>query len=262
MKKFFKIFGVLFILLFQFTSCFNYDNNKVSVYYFYDEPAVVDLTGDYPLIRNQFDVFYAPGVANDSILKAGDLLWTSFIVDLDNDMKLPSVFSRKYYIAENFKYKIVNSAKVIIPESVEEFESLLSDEYTDSVHFSVLYRYAIDSLWFFGFKHKDSSNQLHYTYELILNPEIEKDGYNSPTLYIRSKQVNEPDVNQAKDEFGRIVFAFDVADFVNYYRKEISPSGLVKFNLKYKRGVNADGKDIYREFASNPITWSFNKAKP
>ena len=254
-KNSLKIFGVLFILLFQFTSCLDNDDRK-PVYYFYDEPAVVNPMEEYPFIRNQSDLFYVPGLADNTTLKEGDLLWTSFIVDLDDEERPDLIIDTQFFIARHFQYKTVESAKVIIPADAAEFESYLSDDYSAPIESSVLYPYIIDSLWFFGFIQGDRSNQLSHTYELILNPEIESGNY--PTLYIRSKQVNASNEHQAKDRLHRKVFAFDVADFVNHYDKNASSSNATRwFNLKYKTGTDSDGKDIYKAFVSNPISWKF-----
>jgi hypothetical protein len=46
-----------------------------------------------------------------------------------------------------------------------------------------------------------------------------------------------------------------MTEFVNYYKQHISNDDIVGFNLKYKTGVDEDGKDVYREFRSNPIKW-------
>jgi hypothetical protein len=258
-KSFLKIFGILFILLFQFTGCVDNDYNKRAIYYFYDEPVVVDQTGKYPFIRNEYYSFYVPGLADNSTLKEGDLLWSSFIVDMD-DKDYPLHFSTFNYTAKSFHYETVDSAKVIIPANVEAFQSYLSDDYSVSIEFSVLYRYVIDNLWFFCFRQKDQSN---YTYELILNPEIENGNNHYPTLYIRSKKLETSgeNVRKAQTKDGNI-FAFDVSDFVDYYRRTISSTGKVHFNLKYKIDVDAQGKDIYRSFMSNPISWNFNTIKP
>ena len=254
MRSFFKIFGVLFILLFQFTSCLKDNDNTKPVYYFYDEPVVVDQIGAYPFIRNESYSFYVPELANNSTLKTGDLLWSSFIVDLD-DKDYPSVSSTFHYTAKSFHYKTVDSAKVIIPANVEEFQSYLSDDYSALIEFSVLYKYVVDSLWFFGFKQKDNSN---YTYELILNPEIESNN-NYPTFYIRAKQINaSADSSEKAHSKDGNIFAFDVAEFATAkYLANIAPTDVRRFNLKYKTGVDADEKDIYKSFMSNPIEWNF-----
>jgi len=256
MKSFIKISGVLFLLLFQFTSCLKEDDNRKPVYLFYDEPVVVNQLGDNPIVRNESYLFSVLELAGDTALKAGDLLWTSFIVDLDNQTNTNSL----QYTAESFQYRIVDSAKVIIPADTADFQSFLSDDYSAPIELSILYRYAIDSLWFFGFRQRD--NSLSYTYELIMNPTIEKSNNSYPTLYIRAKQtdVSTNTVN-ARSMDGYLIFAFDVADFVKYYLSNISTNRLW-FNLKYKTGVDANGKDIYRPFMSNPIAWDFKTVKP
>lgn len=260
MKKFLLIFGVLFILLFQFTSCLKDNNNEKPVYYFYDEPVVVDQMGTYPFIRNESYSFYVPELANNSTLKEGDLLWSSFTVDLDDEKDYPVVFSTIHYTAKNFHYKTVDSAKVVIPAGAAAFQSYLSDNYSAPIELSVLYKYAIDSLWFFAFKQKDN---LNYTYELVLNPEIENGSNNYPTLYIRAKQVSASGESSGKaySTDGNI-FAFDVAAFVKHYGNMVLPANVptnnkLRFNLKYKNGVDSDGKDIYKAFMSNPIEWNF-----
>ena len=257
MKKFLNVFGVLFLLLFQLTSCLNEDDNRKPVYFFYDEPVVVNQMGDNPVVCNESYSFYVPGLAKDTTLKAGYLLWSSFIVDLDNDKELPAIFSKFYYTAKNFHYQTVGNSKVIIPADTAEFQSYLSDDYSASIESSFLYRYAIDSLWFFGFRQKDYSS--NFIYELILNPTIEKNGNNYPTLYIRAKQTNVS--TSARSTDGNLVFAFDAADFVKYWKNLNISTNRVRFNLKYKTGVDANGKDIYRSFMSNPIAWDFNTVK-
>ena len=261
MRNFIKVFGVAFVLLFQLTSCLNNDNDRKPVYYFYDEPVVVNQMGDHPTVRSESYLFYVPELVDNTVLEAGNLLWTSFTVDPDSRVATDLVDFKYEYTANSFRYKTVDSAKVIIPEDAEAFESYLSDDYSAAIDLAVLYNYRIDSLWFLGFRQHDRSG---YTYELILNPEIETGSGNNPTLYIRSKQVDAPAESsgnvQSKD--GNIIFAFDVADFVNQYRETISENGLIRFNLKYKTGVDANGNDVYRSFMSNPILWDFGSRSP
>lgn len=254
-----KFGGVLFILLFQLTSCLDDGYYGKPVYYFYDEPAVVNSTEGYPFVRNESDLFYVPELVDNTALREGDLLWTSFIVDLD-DREQPDIADIKFFTARRFRYEIIESNKVTIPADAAEFQSYLSDDYSAPIESSVLYGYRIDSLWFFGFTQRNQSNQLSHTYELILNPEIENGSY--PTLYIRSKQVNTPTEYQAKDRQNRTVFAFYAEDFVNYYREKISSTDVIRFNLKYKTGIDNNGNDVYREFMSNPISWNFKTGNP
>ena len=255
MKSLLKIFGVLFMLLFQLTGCLD-KNDQQPVYYFYDEPVAVHQKDEYPVVRNEDYLFYVPELVENTTLKDRDLLWTSFTVDLED--QAPNIYYGAHaYTARRFRYQTVDSSKVIIPADVAEFESYMQDDYSAPIELAVLYRYKIDNLWFFGFKQRDQSNQLSHTYELILNPEIEDDGNNYPTLYIRSKQINAEEAQGgAKSRDGNI-FAFDVSDFARY-----SSNGQVRFNLKYKTGVDSDGKDIYKAFMSNPIQWNFNLENP
>ena len=256
MRNLVKIFGVLFILLFQLTSCLNDDKKGDPVYYFYDEPVVVNQMGEAPIVRNEFYQFYVPEIIGDSTLKEGNLLWSSFVVNFDDKKGVKSFDDANYYTAHRFHYGKVDSAKVTIPANAEEFTSYLSDDYSRPMDLSVLYNYRIDSLWFFGFRQKDHSNQ-NYVYELILNPEIEENSDNHPTLYIRSKSMTGSGKAQSRD--GNMIFAFDVANFVKHYQETISKEGKVYFNLKYKTGVDSNGKDIYRPFKSNPLSWDFGK---
>ena len=260
MKKSLNILGVLIILLFQFTSCLKNEDNGKPFYYFYDEPVVVVQTEATFIFRNEAYNFWVPGLAGDTTVKVGDLLWTSFIVDENLQPQIDAGFP---YQATQFRYEKVDSAQVIIPADTAEFRSYLSDDYSAPIELSVLYNYTIDNLWFFGFKQQDRSNQLRYTYELILNPEIEKTGNSYPTLYIRSKPINAPAGSHGPtySREGNMIFAFDATGFVDYYRKAISPTGPVRFNLKYKNGVDSNGNDIYRAFMSNPISWRFGVGK-
>ena len=262
MKSLLKIFGVAFALLFQLTSCVNLDNDSKPIYYYYDEPVVVNQTGDNPMIRNESYLFYVPELKENTALKAGDLLWTSFTVELDDNPSISS--SVFYYTARNFRYKTIDSVKVIIPADAEGFNNYLSDDYSTPIEFSALFKYAIDNLWFFGFKHRENSGQLNYTYELILNPEIENSSLNLPTLYIRAKLTGSSGANSQKaftTEHGNI-FAFDVKDFADYYKEKFPGNDKVYFNLKYKIDVDTSGKDVYKSFLSNPISWTFRTDKP
>ena len=255
MKKFFLFLGVLFILLIQFSSCMKDDDRK-PMYYFYDEPVVVFETGENPVIRNQSYLFKVPELAENETLNKNDLLWSAFTVDLEDDPSTDLTKESKIYTARNFKYKTVDSTSVIIPANEEEFQAYMTDDYSDSIEFSVLFKYYIDNLLFLGFKQKDGLSQQYYTYELVLNPELENSKY--PTLYIRSKLVTPSPKLQVTDKDRRTVFAFDASDFAVYYKKNFASNPDTRFNLKYKTGVDSDGKDIYKEFMSNPIRWEFN----
>ena len=243
MKRFFVIPFVL--LLGLFVSCSDSDNEPI--YYFYDEPAVVESSNNQTLIRTAHGKFFVTDGESGKLNK-GDLLMTSFTVDMGNQS------SKDTLNAVSFRYDKTDSTKLTLPAGKEEFESYLTDSFSDSIDLAVLYKSYIDSLLFFNFTQKEASNQAR-EYELVLNPEIENSN-KFPTLYIRAKttEFDEEDdrSNKGKD---KTIFAFDMTEFIDYYRKDISKTESVTFNLKYKIGEDKDGKDVYREFKSNPIRW-------
>ncbi|MDR2086557.1 MAG: hypothetical protein LBP72_05220 [Dysgonamonadaceae bacterium] len=258
MKKLVQIF-MLFSLALLVANCLD-DNKKNNIVYFFDEPAVIESLNDgWSVIRSSHDRFEVPNL-KDSLLKTGDLLWTSFIVNTDEKSHRESASSvPAYYIATQFNYVKVDSACVVIPADTTAFKSYLSDDYTAFIYDAVLYRDYLDKLLFFGFRREEFSDNLILDYELILNPEIESSN-NYPTLYIRSKkaEIDPASANAGHKNKNKTVFAFDMTKFIDYYRKHISKESPIGFNLKYKVGVDEAGKDKYREFRSNPIKWNIN----
>jgi hypothetical protein len=244
MKNLIK-FSVLFLFGLGLAGCLNDDHNK-TIYYFYDEPAVIESLGDNSVIRTPHGKFLVPSLGDKS-LATGTLLWSAFTVYPDE-----AVPGHVYKKANDFKYKTVDSAKVILPADNAEFNSYLSDNYTAFIYDAVLYRNYIDSLLFFGFYRSEPSDKFAFKYEIIRNPKIESaNGY--PTFYIRSKKI---DLAEKHFMGGETVFAFDMTEFINDYKTNNPKKGPVKFNLKYKVGLDEEGKDVYREFRSNPIAWN------
>ena len=247
MKKLLVI-PFLFILSLGFVSCLDNDDND-PIYYFYDEPAIVEsLSDDQTVIRTAYGKFFV-SEGDSKKLSKDDLIWTSFTVNMSNQP------SKDTLTTINFRYENIDSTKVTLPSDKKEFESYLTDSFSDSFELAVLYKTYVDSLLFFNFTQKEAVNQAR-EYELVLNPEIENRN-NFPTLYIRAKTTelsqSENRSNKGKDN---TVFAFDMTEFIDYYRKNISKTEPVTFNLKYKTGEDKDGNDIYREFKSNPIPWN------
>jgi hypothetical protein len=253
MKSLLKSVSVLLLSVFCLTSCLD-DNDSNTVYFYYDEPVVYEPVAESPFIRTAYDVFHAPDLADGSSLQKGDLLWSTFVVDLNN-APTPGPLDGKFYTATSFKYTKVNIADVILPEK-EAFESYLSDDYSEPISSAGLYKSFIDNSLFFGFQHKEQGKG--YVYELVLDPESEENG-DYPTLYIRAKKVDIVPVSAYKKD--EIIFAFQMSEFINYYRKSIANTGPIRFNLKYKIGKDESGKDIYRAFLSNPLSWNPMKSE-
>jgi hypothetical protein len=243
MKKLFVI-PFLFFMSFGFTSC---HDDEEPIYYFWDEPALVETLGsEGPLIKTPHGKFTAPNLAEKGI-NEGDVLWTNFYVDMDKQENRDSL------VATVFRYIKLKEEKAKLPQTAETFKELLNDDYTEPFHLAELYNVYIDRYLFFGFYHNGKDKRC--TYEIVCNPEIE--AFNGhPTLYIRAKEDNSL-IYMEDAKIGRTIAAFDMTEFLDKYGVTISGGAkAVKFNLKYKIGTNNEGKDIYREFISNPITWS------
>jgi hypothetical protein len=249
MKKLF-LFSVLLCLAFGFSSCLD-NNDQPQIYVFYDEPAVYYSINDKPLIKtSQGWLFYAPSLATD-VIEEGALLWTHFTVEKTEENYRYISGDTSCYIANSLDYEFVDSASIILPENSEEVEALLHDDYSEDIDRAVLYINAINKILFFGFSYDKTAASSH-TYEIFLNPaEEHPDGF--PVIYIRSKEIHD-NVARRYNSSGETIFATDMSKFVDYYRKNVSDSEIIKFNIKYKVG-NEDGNDIYREFKSNPLSW-------
>jgi hypothetical protein len=233
----------LFAFIFGFVNCD--DHNNDNHVYFYDEPAIVESLDNDTVIKAAHGKFLVNSL--DSSLKVGNLLWTVFEVDLDS--KKETVGDEALYRATGFRCSLVDSSKVIIPADTTAFKEKLADDYTEDIDLAVLYNEYVENLLFFGFQNESSGNT-GYVYEVFLNPEKEQ-GTQHPTLYIRAKKATIVPASNSKHE---TIYAFDMSDFIKYYRDTISEDGPVKFNLKYKTGTK-DGKDVYRGFQSNPLSW-------
>jgi hypothetical protein len=254
MKKLMKIL-LLFAGVLMLSNCVD-DDNKNNIVYFFDEPAVITSLNEGQGLIYSPHASFEVSFPDDSSLKTGDLLWTAFVVNLDEKAPMSSADSRSViYKTTNFSYQKVDSSKVIIPADATAFHSYLSDEYTAFIHEAVLYKDYLDKLLFFGFRRDALSENLILDYEIVLNPEIEA-ANKYPTLYIRSKKIETTaNTSAGRPDKNETVFAFDMTEYIDYYRKNISSSGVVGFNLKYKTGVDEEGNDTYREFRSNPIKW-------
>ena len=251
MKKLLFVIPTLFLMSLGLVSCLN--DSDDSIYYFEGEPAIVeDMDGETPIIRTSHGKFLVPGLANKEVEK-GDFLWSYFLVDMGTQANKDSLQ------ASAFRYRKISEEKVILPEEAEEFKNYLNNDYASPFHLAELYTTYIDKHLFFGFYHKPYTEN-RFEYELVCNPEIEaSNGY--PTLYIRAKElsnsVSETFDSAEKAKGKKVVATFDMTEFLEEYGKGNNAGGKsVKFNLKYKIGTNSDGKDTYREFLSNPISWS------
>jgi hypothetical protein len=245
MKSFIK-FLILFFIVIDFTSCLD-DSNKDPYYFFYDEPAIVESLSDSSIVRTAYGKFCVPSLKKDN-LQTNDILWSSFTVEKKDENKIQMPDKQSYYKATGFGYDKIDSAKVTIPKSQQEFDDCLADDYKEKINLAVLYKTYVDSLLFFGFEHNSSS--AGFEYELILNPTIESSN-GHPTLYIRAKALSVSSSSHSRKH----IFAFDMTDFITYYKETFPGKNTVQFNLKYYIETK-NGEDVYREFLSNPLSWN------
>jgi hypothetical protein len=229
-----------------FVACKN--DHDEPVYTIYDEPAVVEQAGEQPVIRTAYGNYAVPALAGLTV-NPGDLLWVAFTVDMNNQP------SRELLTAQNFRYKAIDSTTVTIPANTAGFEAALADAYSDSIDAAIMYNTCIDRMLFFAFTQTATGDRT-FEYELVCNPDLETGSGNIPTLYIRSRALTAVAPQQESSSARKTVFGFRMNEYISYYREKISASGPVKFNLKYKIGTDRDGKDVYREFKSNPLSWN------
>lgn len=232
MKKLLFVPILLVIVLFGFSAC--NDDDKSSVYYVWDEPAVVDSLENMPVIKTAYGTYYAPGLKDD--VEKGSHLWVSFILD-QNKPKEGSFFT-----ANNLRYKEIGTSEIqMISGELPGNEDL----FTDSIDVSLLYNSYIGNHLYFGFK-QDAPEGQKFDYVLYCNTDSVFDGI--PTLYIKSKK-SEPAAGSVKKVWTN--YGFDMTDFLS---SEFGTKP-VKFNIKYKIGT-INGKDVYKPFDSNPINWN------
>jgi hypothetical protein len=246
MKKLFQ-FSVFSVLALGFAAC--NDDSGEPVYSIYDEPAVVESVGETPTIRTAYGKYSVASLANSSSVEEGSLLWVAFMVDMNNQP------NKELLAAQNFKYFEIDSTKVTLPADAAEFETYLADSYSDSIELAMMYNTYIDSMLFFKFSQEAAENQ-KFDYELVCNPEMEDGALNIPTLYIRSKKADGASTRtwEPAHSGANTIFGFEMSEYITYYKAKFA--GPVKFNLKYKIGTDKDGKDVYRGFKSNPLTWN------
>jgi hypothetical protein len=245
---------MLFALAVTLTTCLS-DDKRENTVYFFDEPAVIQsLDESGAIIRSPHSYFDVPDL-KDSLLKNGDLLWTSFRVNLDEKNPRENLYAplKIPYVANSFSYVKVDSARVIIPDSVGEFVSYLINSLP--IQKVVLYPDCLDHLLFFGFQMEGAaSSKVRFDYEMVLSPAIESTN-RYPTLYILPKKTETETDNYSSN--GETIFAFDMTDFINYNKKHFADVPVVGFNLKYKYVVDEEGKMDYCEYHRNPILWNY-----
>jgi hypothetical protein len=255
MKKILLI-PLALMLLTVISSCFDNDDSVPS-YIFTDEPAIYTHIGGREAIKTAYGLFVLPDTnfyhnASAKIaaegLSDGALLWTEFVVTVSEENYIPLTADTACYMALNFRCERVDSSSVVIPASSAD---ALNDGYDEAIELASLYRSSVETFLFFGFTYDHEA--VGHRYRLVLLPDEKGEG-GFPTLCIRSQQT-ETVASAPHPNMRETVYAFDMSAYIRYFRESVSATGPIRFNLKYKTGVNADGTDEYHNFLSNPLTW-------
>jgi len=225
MKK--TVFVFLYSLFLFLWGC---DEPPANMEFYYNQPAIVTYSYNLQfMIETQAGTFFAPELAYLSEpLYEGDLLWTSFDVDLNNQ----PYSDRK--TASNLYYK-----RIFSTNATPLFDG--STYYDDPINLMLADVVIIRNLIFFWFSHDDVSVEQEYEY-LMMYDEPE-DGIEVPTLYIRARKSNNP------TSYGNGVitcYGFDLSRFLDVYLAQNPASNEVLFNVVYLNGIS-NGEDEYRQ---------------
>ncbi len=233
-----KIINVLaLVMVGMLASC----NTDPGPDYYNNVPAIVHYDNSQQLfIKTSYGLFAAPELAGKYFIE-GQCLWTSFIVDPDNQP------SEGITTASSMQYIEVDHT------AAEKVESLI-DSYMDPIDDAVLYALTVGNTLFFGFEHQAPKGQI-YDYEIIFNEEkvIDEDGVKTPILYIKALKRNVPSETTITTvgEF----YAFDMTVLLDYMKAQNPTIGKIKLYLEYKTGVDTEGNDVYKKFHDYPVTW-------
>ena len=222
MKKFVFLFCGLLML--GLSSCIKPGKN---IQEFKNIPAIVDFPFDlfqYAL-KTPYGPIYASELQNADDLSEGDALMVSFSVNYDQQNM------EKYTMATDLEYiklGLGNATATVEGES-------MSDDFNLPIETFGIYN-NVEYYFFFGFSHKNLSEGDKLLYEMTYNREKTEE---TPELIVRAKKSSEGS-KYAAYVFNLISFYFDNKDSDNK----------LKFSIKYKTGVDEEGKDTF-EYCTN-----------
>ena len=191
-----------------------------------------------PTIETDIGTILAPDLMEHFYvdLFEGDALIVTFSIDYDNQP------STEYRTASNLQYvKIGRSSP--IPNSGSE-----SGDFSTPIE-DLGDIYLLGNTLFFAFIHTAPGDQ-EFEYEMTYDREEDAA---IPTIYLRAKKFGTGSIAEGTFPF---LYAFDMRYFFMQYKDS---ENNVKFNIKYKTGVNGDGTDKYNDWDDgNPITIKVN----
>ncbi len=227
MKKI--ILPFLCALTLGFTSCKKETSNIQSYQYV---PAIVYQT--YPsVLEIDGGKLSVPQLADESLMP-GDLLMTTFTVDLDNQP------TKEILTVSEFAYMTLGSTSAKPGPGEEDYSGSIKTmdtyPYSNGIVKNTLF------LWFIHDVPKDQA----FDYEMIFDPEETSE---TRTLYIRAKKSNV--ATETTNVNLLSCYGFDLTDFLSTVR---NGTDKVKFFIQYKTGADESGNDIYKLYSTQPFS--------
>ena len=213
MKK--LVFPFIGILMFGLSGCMDKGGENIQPFDYI--PAIVDhsLFGD--MLNTSLGPIRSQEISNATDLYYGDAILAFFTVNFDQQT------SKEYTTVYNFDYIKVNYATAEQSTGGPGFDLPIED--IDILGW-------VDNKWFFVFAHKEVSNNDFFFYQMVYDND-------EPIVYLRAKK---PDTGIIK---GVSACAFNMYPF---FYKHKGDDNKVSFSIKYKTGVDGDGRDVYTSF--------------
>ncbi len=231
MKKI--IFPLLSVLMLVFSSCMK---TKPSVTDFANVPAIVTFNIEVPayMLVTPYGAFYSSELPSE--YSEGAKIWIDFTYDEGNQPYANVMVASNLIIHDRISTSYVRG----VPK--EE----LSDDY-DAFIYKLFVTTNIGKTFFFGFVQKAPEGQT-FEYEMLYDQTDTPT--TPPTLYIRSRKVNE--VTGSETEVPSMA-CFDMTSFLETFK---GTDGYTRFYIKCLTGTK-DGEDVYTSISTEPFALKF-----
>lgn len=219
------------------TSCIQNAGNSQN---FSTDNAVVCYYSNFPgltFLNTSVGAIAAPEL-NGKGYEKGDCLFASFTIDYDNQP------NNQYYTATNVVEKKIGKTDIImlnaVYQNVDDSIAKLSQDSIKNIGFAGSINCCIDNNLFMGFDQLDANR--NYDYQLVYSDSLIDE---IPVLYVCAKEANP----SSAITFGDYKYqAFNIAPFLAKYADE---NNNFSFYLKYKKGVDVNGKNVYEFLSTN-----------
>jgi hypothetical protein len=218
------------LLLLGFSSCLKSGDN---ISYYSDVPAIVGISSDtyQPTIITSSGTFLAPELQNVlyTELVEGDAVWAYFNVNYDQPTE-----SGTYQAYNISVYKIATGW----PQATGGGGSQAGN-FDIPISNITVYDLVQNDL-FIVFEHTTVPTDQQMTYEMTYDG---NDTSSEPVIYLRAKK----DGSESASSVGTLQypFSFNMSSFFSTHKDS---NNKVKFKVKYKTGVDANGNDQYSDY--------------